>query len=139
MSPETSPDLQSLLDGVPYVRFLGIRAQQQGDDLTFVLDFGEHLIGNPRLPALHGGVIGAFLETAAIVQLMWKSESSALPKTIDIAIDYLRSGRPRDTYAKATLTKHGRRVANVRAEAWQDHPERPIAAAHGHFLLQARS
>ena len=131
-------DFQALLDSIPYVRFLGIRGERRGNELTVVLEFGEHLIGNPRLPALHGGVIGAFLETAAIIQLVWESDSPTLPKTIDIAIDYLRSGRPQDTYARATITKHGRRVANVRVEAWQDDRLHPIAAAHGHFLLKPR-
>jgi acyl-coenzyme A thioesterase PaaI-like protein len=42
-----------------------------------------------------------------------------------------------DTYGRAEITKQGRRVATVRAEAWQDDRSRPIAAAHGHFLLQA--
>lgn len=132
-------DFRALLESIPYVDFLGIRGERRGNELTFVLPFAEHLIGNPRLPALHGGVIGAFLETAAIVQLVWESDSPVLPKTIDIGVDYLRSGRPRDTYARATITKHGRRVANVRAEAWQDDRHRPIAAVHGHFLLQPRS
>lgn len=132
-------DFQALLDSIPYSRFLGIRGERRGNELTFVLPFAEHLVGNPRLPALHGGVLGAFLETAAIIQLVWESDSSVLPKTIDVAIDYLRSGRPRDTYARATITKHGRRVANVRAEAWQDDRHRPIAAIHGHFLLRPRA
>ena len=57
------------------------------------------------------------------------------PKTIDFTIDYLRSGRARDAYARAEVQKAGRRVANVRVEAWQDARDRPIAAAHGHFLM----
>jgi acyl-coenzyme A thioesterase PaaI-like protein len=50
-------------------------------------------------------------------------------------VDYLRTGRAVDTYAKGTITKHGRRVANVRVDAWQDDRDRPIASAHAHFLL----
>jgi acyl-coenzyme A thioesterase PaaI-like protein len=90
------------------------------------------------LPALHGGVIGAFLEITAVVQLVWQIRSEYLPKTVDIGIDYLRSGRPLETYGRAVVTKHGRRVANVRVEAWQEDRQRPIAAAHGHFLLKPR-
>jgi len=132
-------DFGALLQSIPYVRFLGIRGERRGNELTLVLPFGEHLVGNPRLPALHGGVIGAFLETSAIIQLVWESDSSVLPKTVDVAVDYLRTGRPRDTYARATISKHGRRAAHVRAEAWQDDRHRPIAALHGHFLLEPRA
>jgi acyl-coenzyme A thioesterase PaaI-like protein len=118
-------DLQQLIDAIPYCRFLGIQVDRK-------------LIGNPVLPALHGGVIGAFLETTAIAQLLLETEATELPKPVDIGIDYLRSGKPVDTYARAEITKHGRRVCNVRAEAWQDEHTRPIAALHGHFLVKPK-
>ena len=88
------------------------------------------------LPALHGGVVGALLEAACIAQLIWQSDSLTVPKTINITVDFLRSARPVETYAKANVTREGRRVANVRVEAWQDDPLNPVAAAHAHFLLQ---
>ena len=129
-------DIAALLAGIPYARHLGMAVERQGRELTFVLRFSEHLIGNPRLPALHGGVIGSFLETAAILGLIWDTPLQQLPKPIDIGIDFLRSGKPVDTFARAIITKRGRRVANVRAEAWQDEHTRPIAALHGHFLIK---
>jgi acyl-coenzyme A thioesterase PaaI-like protein len=107
--------------------------------ITTILKFSDRLIGNPVLPALHGGVVGAFLEITAVIQLMLEVESEELPKPVDIGIDYLRSGRPVDTYARATVTKHGRRVCNIRAEAWQEDRSRPIAALHGHFLVKPSS
>ena len=111
------PDLQALVDAIPYCRFLGIEIDRKGNELTTILRFDKKLIGNPILPALHGGVVGAFLEVTAVIQLMLEAETEDLPKPVDIGIDYLRSGRPVDAYARATITKHGRRVCNVRAEA----------------------
>lgn len=131
-------DLQELIDAIPYCRFLGIKVDRKGSELTMILRFDRKLIGNPMLPALHGGVIGAFLETTAIAQLIMETECAELPKPVDIGIDYLRSGKPVDTYARAEITKHGRRVCNVRAEAWQDEHTRPIAALHGHFLVKPK-
>jgi acyl-coenzyme A thioesterase PaaI-like protein len=61
-----------------------------------------------------------------------------VPKTINITVDYLRSARVADTYARAVITKHGRRVANVQVRAWQGDESRPIAAAHAHFLLKTQ-
>ena len=132
------PDLQQLVDAIPYCQFLGIEVDRKGTELTTILRFDKKLIGNPVLPALHGGVVGAFLEVTAVIQLMLEAESEELPKPVDIGIDYLRSGRPVDTYARAIVTKQGRRVCNVRAEAWQDEHTRPIAALHGHFLIKPR-
>lgn len=136
LTPLNNDALTRLMQAIPFARLLGIGAIT-GDDGKIVarMAYADHLIGNPRLPALHGGTIGAFLEMTAIAQLLADMKGLSLPKTIDITIDYLRSGRPRDTFAHAIVAKHGRRVANVRVEAWQDDPTRPIATAHGHFML----
>lgn len=120
---------------VPYARFLGLTLREDTGGLLSVLAQDYKLVGNPTLPALHGGVVGALLESAALFQLLWDGDASRLPKTINITIDYLRSAKPVETFARARVTKHGRRVANVRVEAWQDDPARPVAAAHGHFLV----
>lgn len=130
-------DFSPFLAAVPYFRFLGLSVKPGAgtDELICVLPGDPKLIGNARLPALHGGVVGALLESAAIVQLIWSAETDVIPKIIDLSVDYLRSARPVETYARAIITKHGRRIANVRAEAWQDDPAKPVAAAHAHFLL----
>ncbi|SEM51328.1 Acyl-coenzyme A thioesterase PaaI, contains HGG motif [Loktanella fryxellensis] len=150
--------LQRLVAGVPYIRFLGIRFERHGDELTAVLPYADMLIGNPAIPALHGGVTAAFLEVAAIVELSWvmiwedmeaggttpaATETAAaplrrLPKTIDFNIDYLRSGLPRDAYARARVNRSGRRYASVHVEAWQDNRARLFAQATGHFLMPLR-
>lgn len=148
--------LRALVEGVPFIGFLGIRFDRRGDELTALLPFDDRLIGNPDLPAIHGGVTAAFLEVTAIVELSWSilwegMESGRLdparlspqslprlPKTIDFTVDYLRSGLPRDGYARARITRSGRRYASVQAEAWQDNRARPFAQATGHFLMPPR-
>lgn len=130
-------DPAALLAAIPYCRHLGLTAEASAQSLVLVMPFAPHLIGNPVLPALHGGVIGSLLETAAIAQVVWELGGTRLPKPIDIAIDYLRSGRPLECRVKARIAKRGRRVVNVHAEAWQDDPLKPIAALRGHLLLDA--
>jgi uncharacterized protein (TIGR00369 family) len=129
--------LEAFLQRVPYVRFLGMRVELAGDEMTAVLPFAQHLIGNPMLPALHGGVIGAFLEMTALAQLSIAQPARRVPKTIDITIEYLKPARAQDTYARAILRKVGRRVANVQVEAWQESRAQPVAGMTGHFLLRA--
>ncbi len=140
--------LRNLVEGVPYIGFLGIRFDRRGDELTAVLPFHDSLIGNPVLPALHGGATAAFLEVTAIIELAWTSlwdgmETGGappdgplrLPKTIDFTVDYLRTGLPRDAYARARVNRSGRRYASVHVEAWQDNRSRLFAQATGHFLM----
>ncbi len=136
MNDNAIRNLNAFLQKVPYVRFLGMRVELAGDEMTAVLPFSPHLIGNPMLPALHGGAIGAFLELTALAQLSLAQPTQRVPKTVDITIEYLRSGRAQDTYARAILRKVGRRVANVQVEAWQDSRSQPIAGLTGHFLLR---
>lgn len=123
------------IHAIPYFKFLGIQLRDTEAGPLCILPHSPTHIGNPRLPAIHGGVVGALLESAAILHLVWSRETVEVPKTINLSIDYLRSAKPVDTFARGIATKHGRRVANVRVEAWQDDPARPVAAANAHFLL----
>ena len=128
-------DMQAVVDEIPYALFLGVQVDIKGNELTTILPFRELLIGNTMLPALHGGALGAFLEMTSAIQLLYNTSFEAMPKTIDISVDYLRSGRPVDCYGRAVVTRQGRRVANVRAEVWQEERGKPITATHGHFLM----
>lgn len=129
-------DLSGLVDAIPYHRYLGIKLVELDGEMIATLPSDEKLIGNPMLPAIHGGVIGAFLETTAIFHLLSAGQTLHVPKTITITVDYMRSAGPVDTYAKGITTKLGSRIANVRAEAWQDDPARPVATANVNFLIE---
>ena len=130
-----SQDYRGLAQAIPYMQALDIAVEQAGSSIILVVQAHEIHIGNPWLPALHGGFIGGFLETAAIVQLILDQDGDTLPKPINITVDYLRSGRVVVTRAEARVTKLGRRVANVHASCWQDDRDRPIATLSGHFLM----
>lgn len=126
------------LELVPYARFLGLSAALEDGELRCTMKFSDHLVGDSSIPALHGGTTGALLESTAIFTALWASDTDRLPKTINLTVDYLRSGRARDTFAAAEIVRAGRRVITVRATAWQDDRSAPIATADCHFLLTAR-
>src|ERR1700675_564630 len=134
---EAPQDTTGLFANSPFARWLGIRDHDQGTEQgTLVMPFSPKIIGNPILPAIHGGMTGAFLETTAIVGVTRELGAPALPKPIGLTINYLRSGRALDSYAKVSIVKQGRRVVAFEAQAWQDDPTRPIASAFGHFMLR---
>lgn len=130
-------DILARIETVPYARFIGLRLDLAGDEMTAVMPFQERLIGNPLLPAIHGGVLGAMMEMTALAQIavVRAATDQRLAKPIDVTVEYLRSGRPVETYARATIKRMGRRIANVHVESWQEARSAPIAALHGHFLL----
>ncbi len=120
---------------IPYVDYLGIRMALGGPVPLYRMPYQHKLIGNPDLPALHGGVIAGFAETAAMLHLAQALQGAKLPKGIDFAIDYLRAGRPVETFAQCELVRVGARVAQVQVRCWQSGPDNPIVVARGHFLL----
>ena len=128
-------ELAQMGELIPYNKWLAIRFENRYGELISVLPFDQMIVGNPLLPAIHGGVTGAFLESASMAEVIKEMGAERLPKIINITIDYMLSGRPQDTFARAEITRRGRRVASVHTKAWQDDRNVPIAMAQAHFLL----
>lgn len=138
VAARASGDPALLIALVPYCAFLGISARLDPlvtGGLVTTMRYDDALIGNPTVPALHGGSIGALLESAAIFQAAWESGPPSFPRTITLTVDYLRSGAPKDTHARARIAKRGRRVLSVHVDAFQDDPDKPITSAVVHLLL----
>ena len=134
-----SGDYAPLVQAIPFARFTRLEVSRREDGtLLTTMRFAPHLVGNSLIPALHGGTLGALLEGASIFALLLDGPAERNPKTINITVQYLRSATTADTFARAEITRQGRRVATVRASAWQDSPDRPVAAAQAHFLLGTR-
>lgn len=132
---KASGDWQPMVEAIPYAKFLGISLDLSSGEPISTMKFDAKLIGNYTIPALHGGTLGGLLESAAVFQLLWASESIVLPKVVNITVDYLRSARAVDTYATGEIYKQGRRVTTVRAVAWQEDRSKPVASANAHFLV----
>ncbi len=133
-----SGDWSPIVSAIPYLAFLGMQLELTGGRLIGRLPYAESNIGNPMLPALHGGAIAALLESSAHFELFFSEATTTLPKTITATFDYLRSGRPVDTFVHSMVFKQGHRVCTVRASAWQDDERKPIATATVQLLILGR-
>ena len=122
--------IDELIATVPYYRYLGLRAGPEG---TVVLPADSRNIGDHTRAMLHGGVLAAFLEAAALLHL--RASGAAAATTIECATDFLRAAPVADTMAMVTVMRSGRRVAHLRVEAHQDDASRLVAVAHGSWLL----
>jgi uncharacterized protein (TIGR00369 family) len=139
MNPQlTNPradEIDTILKRLPFAQTLGMRCEVLGDEMTAILPFQEKLIGNVAIRALHGGAIASFLELTAMLQVFLVSDMPRPPRPINLTIDYLRQGHAKDLYARAYVLKMGRRMASVRAEAWQENRAEPVTALMAHFLV----
>lgn len=128
--------IAEVLAQMPYAAFLGVEARWSEGGLLGILPFQERLVGNTRLPAIHGGAQGAFLEIVALTALAVElSPQARQPLTIGVTVEYLRPALSKDTFARPSIKRLGRRMANVHVEAWQDDPDSPVALLQGRFLL----
>ncbi|MBY0582227.1 MAG: PaaI family thioesterase [Sphingomonas sp.] len=113
---------------------LGLQHSADGRPLL-VMPFAHAVVGRPGF--LHGGAISGLIEVAAIAALRQalEAEGGGRIKPINVTVDFMRGGRDHDTFAQGTITRLGKRVANVDAIAWQDDPAKPIARARMNYLI----
>lgn len=121
----------------PYARALGIEIDHDEDGQPVLrVDFSDRIMGRPGF--LHGGAMSGLMEMAGMAALRAEMERRGEKlrfKPVNVAVEFMRGGTEQRTFAKGTVTRAGRRVALVNAEAWQDDPARPIALAQMKILL----
>lgn len=122
----------------PYAHTLGITLDEVDGTPLYRMPFGDAVLGRPGF--LHGGAIAGLLELAAIGTifraLAESGAADAVVKPINVSVIYMRGGVDHDTFASATITRLGSRVANVEAHAWQADSARPIASAQINLLVR---
>lgn len=121
----------------PYALALGIALDHSEDGAPILyFDYSERVAGRPGF--LHGGAMSGLMEMAAIAalraELERRGETMKL-KPVNVAVEFMRGGTEQRTFACGSVTRAGRRVALVNAEAWQDDRSKPIALAQMKVLL----
>ncbi len=127
--------IDALIDASPFYRWLGLRA---ADDGAVVLEAREHHIGDSEHALLHGGAIASLLEAAAELHLRAVLGPDLDVHVVEVTTDFLRPVPAGDVHSTVTVVRQGKRVANVRVEAWQGQPDRTLAVAHGTWTLAPR-
>lgn len=133
-------DIARVAQGLPpYARTMGMEVDRIEDGVPVIAyDFCERVEGRPGF--LHGGALSGLMEMAAFAalraELRKRGNEDLQAKPVNISIEFLRGGVVQRTFAMGRIIRAGRRVANVRVEAWQSDRDKPVASAWMNFLLK---
>jgi uncharacterized protein (TIGR00369 family) len=94
------------------------------------------LVGDPDTGVIAGGVVTTLLDhTCGQAVFMALGEPASIA-TLDLRIDYMRAAEPGlDIFARAHCYKLTKRIAFVRASAYDRTAEDPVATAQAAFML----
>lgn len=120
----------------PYAQTMGFQSERDADGrLIIAMPYSDGVKGRPGF--VHGGALAGLLETVAYVTLAdaLGEDDKPLLKPVNMTATYMRGALETTTYARATIERLGKRIANIEAVAWQDDPEKPVAIAQINVML----
>ena len=139
MGQKNHDQMATLLEElVAFNRHLGIRVDELRDGFSrFKIAFRPEFIGDPRRPALHGGITSTLIDACGGAAVWTMIEPRDQVSTIDIRIDYLLPGPPKDLIAESTVKRIGNRVAVVDTRVFaEDDPHTIIAEGRAAYSVR---
>ena len=126
-----------MLDHVPHAKAVGMTVVSvERGTAMLKLPYDERLVGNPDTGVVHGGVITTLLDNSCGIAVGASLNEMRPIATLDLRIDYMKPATPKlDIFARAECYKMTANIAFVRASAYHDDPDDPIATAVGAFML----
>ena len=131
--------LPQLASGAAHTHALGfVFDGLEGDRVRIRVPWREDLVGDPDTGVLAGGLVTALLDHVGGLAV-WIALGRFEPiATLDLRVDYMRAAEPRrDLIAEARCYRLTHSIAFVRAWAFEDGPEDPVAAAQAAYMLSA--
>ncbi len=132
-------DLGARLREIPHSAALGMQLVSfDGDHCELMIPYSEYLVGDPDTGVIHGGALTALLDNAAgyVARPSGEQGQEIAIATLDMRIDYMGAATPgRDIVARAHCFKRTRRIAFVRAVAYHDSADDPVATCTAAFMM----
>ena len=129
MPKDLSKHIELMEQSIPFNRHIGFTVEEAREGYVRVrVPFREEFIGDPRRPALHGGVLSAVIDGSGGFAVWTQFEVEDRISTVDMRVDYLRPGPARDILAESRVMRMGNRVSVVNTVVYADGaPEEPLA------------
>ena len=130
-----------IIDNTPYMKAIGATLDRvDTDGVTMRLPWREDLIGDAESRVIASGVVTALLDNGCGMAVWEKINEFKPVATLDLRIDYMRAAVPdRDLLVTAYCYKLTRSIGFVRAFAYEDSPDDPVAAAQSAFIISSPS
>jgi len=130
-----------LMSAIPHSRELGMRLVSRADDeAVLMIPYDPKLIGDPETGVMHGGAVTALLDTCCGTAVMMSQKKPSSTATLDLRINYMKPATPeKSVYAYAHCYRATRSVGFVRAIAYHENKDDPIATASAAFILNFRN
>lgn len=110
----------------------------EGDRVRMRVPWREDLVGDPETDVLAGGLVTTLLDHIGGMAVWVALDRFEPIATLDLRVDYMRAARPRrDLIAEARCYRLTHSIAFVRAWAFEDHPDDPVAAAQSAYMLNS--
>ena len=131
--------LPQLASRSAHTHALGFAFQSvEGDRVRIRAPWREDLVGDPDTGVIAGGLVTTLLDHVGGLAVWTKMETYQPIATLDLRVDYMRAAHPRkDLLAEARCFKLTSSIAFVRAWAFEDDPNDPVAAAQAAYALTA--
>ncbi|WP_169569816.1 PaaI family thioesterase [Sneathiella limimaris] len=132
--------IQNIIDiAIPHCSDIGVQVESlSNDSVVMKLPYDERFVGNPVTGVLHGGIVTTLIDTTSGMCIYAKLQKYIPIATLDLRIDYLKSAEPgKDVLAEATCYRLTRQIGFVRAVAYHDNPDDPIANSVSTFMLHS--
>ena len=131
--------IRKTVESLPHNAKLGIRMVEiAAGSCTTCIEYRPELVGDPTRGVLHGGVLTTLIDTTAGAAVYSCVDPETPIVTLDMRIDYLRPAEPlKRLYASAELYRLTRRIAFVRASAYQDDSKNLVAYSIASFMLRS--
>ena len=131
--------LPQLASGAAHTHALGFAFDGlEGDRVRIRVPWRGDLVGDPDTGVLAGGLVTALLDHVGGLAVWIALDRFEPIATLDLRVDYMRAAEPRrDLIAEARCFRLTHSIAFVRAWAFEDGPDDPVAAAQAAYMLSA--
>lgn len=132
---------RQFIEAIPHSRDLGMTLIDISDgEAVITMPYDPRLIGDPETGVISGGAVSALMDTCCGAAVMSHPANTGATATIDLRIDYMRAAAPGQAITtRATCYHVTRSVAFVRATAWDDDADNPVACATGAFTVEGKA